>query len=167
MKRYILISLALVSMTVAAQSKFGYVSYGEILKALPEYSIVSTHLDELQVKYEAEVARADREFNQKYAEFIEEQSQFPDNIRMKRHKELMELMEKSMAFKDEINSSMREARREMFKPLRDKIDEALQHLCEEEGYDYILNTDDHAYVAINPKRGKDVTDKLKKALKIE
>ena len=167
MKRYILILLALVSMTVAAQSKFGYVSYGEILKALPEYSLVSTHLDELQAKYEAEVERADREFNQKYAEFIEEQSKFPDNIRMKRHKELMELMEKSMAFKDEINNAMREARREMLKPLRDKIDEALQQLCEDEGYDYILDTDESAYVAINPTRGKDVTDKLKSALNIE
>ena len=167
MKRYILILLALVSMTVAAQSKFGYVSYGEILKALPEYSLVSTHLDELQAKYEAEVERADREFNQKYAEFIEEQSKFPDNIRMKRHKELMELMEKSMAFKDEINNAMREARREMLKPLRDKIDEALQQLCEDEGYDYILDTDERAYVAINPKRGKDVTNKIKSALNIE
>ena len=167
MKRYILISLALVSMAVSAQSKFGYVSYGEILKALPEYSMVNAQLDELQVKYEAEVTRSDREFNQKYAEFIEEQTQFPDNIRMKRHKELMELMEKSMAFKDEINNAMREARREMLKPLRDKIDEALQQLCEDEGYDYILDTDESAYVAINPKRGKDVTDKLKSALNIE
>ena len=167
MKRYILISLALVSMAVSAQSKFGYVSYGEILKALPEYSMVNAQLDELQVKYEAEVIRSDREFNQKYAEFIEEQTQFPDNIRMKRHKELMELMEKSMAFKDEINSTMREARREMLKPLRDKIDEVLLQICVDEGFDYILNTDDHAYVAINPKRGKDVTDKVKKALNIE
>ena len=164
MKRYILISLALVSMTVAAQSKFGYVSYSSILKALPEYNIVSTQLDELQAKYEAEITRSDREFNIKYAEFIEEQSKFPDNIRIKRHKELMELMEKSMAFKDEINNAMREARREMMQPLRNKIDEALQELCEDGGYDYILNTDDRAYVAINPKHGKDVTEKLKKAL---
>lgn len=154
-------------MTVAAQSKFGYVSYSSILKALPEYSIVSTQLDELQAKYDAEITRSDREFNIKYAEFIEEQSKFPDNIRVKRHKELMELMEKSMAFKDEINSAMREARREMLQPLRAKIDEALLAVCVEGGYDYILNTDDHAYVAINPKHGKDVTAKLKKALNIE
>ena len=167
MKRYLLISLTLVSMTVAAQSKFGYVSYSSILKALPEYSIVSTQLDELQAKYDAEITRSDREFNIKYAEFIEEQSKFPDNIRVKRHKELMELMEKSMAFKDEINSAMREARREMLQPLRAKIDEALLAVCVEGGYDYILNTDDHAYVAINPKHGKDVTAKLKKALNIE
>ena len=55
-------------MTVAAQSKFGYVSYNSILKALPEYSIVSTQLDELQAKYDAEITRSDREFNIKYAE---------------------------------------------------------------------------------------------------
>ena len=79
---------------VNAQSRFGYVSYMEIVKALPEYSIVEAHIDELQAKYEAEIQRSDREFNQKYADFIEEQSQFPDNIRMKRHKELQELMEK-------------------------------------------------------------------------
>lgn len=154
-------------MTAFAQSKFGYVSYGTILKALPEYSVVSTQLDELQAKYEAEVVRSDREFNKKYAEFIEDQAQFPDNIRMKRHKELQELMEKSIAFKEEINRAMREARREMLQPLRDKIDEALKELCVEGGYDYILNIDENVYVAINPKHGKDVTEKLKKTLKIE
>ena len=72
MKRYILIALALVSMSVSAQSKFGYVSYSSILKAMPEYSIVSAQLDELQAKYEAEITRSDREFNIKYAEFIDE-----------------------------------------------------------------------------------------------
>ena len=167
MKRYILISLALVSMAVSAQSKFGYVSYGEILKALPEYSMVNAQLDELQVKYEAEVTRSDREFNQKYAEFIEEQTQFPDNIRMKRHKELMELMEKSMAFKDEINSTMREARREMMQPLHDKVDEAVMKVCIDNKYDYVLNTDDRAYIAINPQCGNDITEQVKKELKVE
>lgn len=167
MKRYILISLALVSMAVSAQSKFGYVSYGEILKALPEYSMVNAQLDELQVKYEAEVTRSDREFNQKYAEFIEEQTQFPDNIRMKRHKELQELMEKSIAFKDEINRAMREARREMMQPLHDKVDEAVMKVCIDNKYDYVLNTDDRAYIAINPQSGNDITEQVKKELKVE
>ena len=75
MKKFLLVLLTFISMTVVAQSKFGYVSYMEIVKALPEYSIVEAHLDELQAKYEAEIERADREFNQKYADFIEEQSQ--------------------------------------------------------------------------------------------
>ncbi|MBQ4082940.1 MAG: OmpH family outer membrane protein [Bacteroidaceae bacterium] len=150
-----------------AQSRFGYVSYVEIVKALPEYAIVEAHLDELEAKYEAEMERADREFNQKYADFIEEQSQLPDNIRMKRHKELQELMELSMAFKEEVNSAMREARHEMMKPLYEKVDEAVMKVCVDGGYDYILNTDDRSYIAINPKNGKDITKVLRKALKVE
>ena len=154
-------------MAAVAQSKFGYVSYKEIVKALPEYTVVEAHLDELQAKYEAEIERSDREFNQKYADFIEVQSQLPDNIRIKRQKELQELMEKSMAFKHEVNSAMREARREMMKPLPDKVDEAVMKVCVDGGYDYILNTDNHAYVAINPANGADVTEQLKQMLNIE
>ena len=167
MRRSILILLSFVAVSAAAQTKFGYVSYREIVKALPEYTIVITHLDELQAKYEAEIARSEREFNQKYSDFIEEQAGFPENIRIKRHKELQELMEKSIEFKDEVNRTMREARREMMKPLYEKVDEAVMKICIDEGYDYILNTDDRAYIAINPNNGKNVTGKLKKVLNLE
>ena len=167
MRRYILTLLSLVAMGAMAQSKFGYVSYMEMVKALPEYSIVVTHLDELQAKYEAEIARSEREFNQKYSDFIEEQHNFPENIRIKRHKELQELMEKSVEFKDEVNRAMREARREMMKPLHDKVDEAVMKVCIDNKYDYVLNTDDRAYIAINPQSGKDITAQVKKELKVE
>ena len=167
MRRYILTLLSLVAMGAMAQSKFGYVSYMEMVKALPEYSIVVTHLDELQAKYEAEIARSEREFNQKYSDFIEEQHNFPENIRIKRHKELQELMEKSIAFKDEINRAMREARREMMQPLHDKVDEAVMKVCIDNKYDYMLNTDDRAYIAINPQSGNDITEQVKRELKVE
>ena len=167
MKRNLLILLSLVALTATAQSTFCYVSYTEIVKALPEYTIVITHLDELQGKYEAEIARSEREFNQKYSDFIEEQAGFPENIRIKRHKELQELMEKSIEFKDEVNRTMREARREMMKPLYEKVDEAVMKICIDEGYDYILNTDDRAYIAINPNNGKNITTQLKKVLNVE
>ena len=166
-RRYILTLLSLVAMGAMAQSKFGYVSYMEMVKALPEYSIVVTHLDELQAKYEAEIARSEREFNQKYSDFIEEQHNFPENIRIKRHKELQELMEKSVEFKDEVNRAMREARREMMKPLHDKVDEAVMKVCIDHKYDYVLNTDDRAYIAINPQSGNDITEQVKKELKVE
>ena len=167
MKRKLLILFSLVCLTVSAQSKFGYVSYIDIIKALPEYTIVIEHLDELQTKYEAEIARSEREFNQKYSDFIEEQAGFPDNIRLKRHNERQELMERSIEFKNEVNRTMREARRDMMQPLHEKVDEAVMRICVDEGYDYILNIDDRAYIAINPKNGKDITIKLKKELNIE
>ncbi len=167
MRKSFLFLIAFVTLSVTAQSQFGYVSYREMVKSLPEYNIVEAHLDELQAKYEAEIARADREFNQKYVDFIESQSQFPDNIRIKRHKELQELMEKSIAFKKEVNHAMREARAEMMRPLHEKVEEAAMKVCVDGGYDYILNTDERAYLVFNPEKGKDVTDQLKRELNIE
>ena len=167
MKRSIAILLSLIAIGTIAQSKFGYVSYKEIVTALPEYSIVNAHLDDLQAKYEAEIERSEREFIQKYTDFIEEQSQFPDNIRIKRHKELQELMEKAMAFKNEINDAMREARHEMMKPLHDKVNEAVMKVCIEGNYDYILDMDDRTYIAINPQSGTDVTSLVKQELGME
>ena len=166
-KRNLLFFLAFVAASAMAQSKFGYVSYKELVKSLPEYNIVQGHLDDLQAKYEAEVERSDREFNQKYADFIEGQSQFPDNIRIKRHKELQELMEKSMAFKDEVRCVMRDARHEMMQPLHEKVDEAVMKVCVDGDYDYVLNTDDKAYIAINPRSGTDITEQVKQELGIE
>mgnify|MGYP003290557517 CR=1 FL=1 len=166
-KRNLFVLLAFVAVSAMAQSKFGYVSYKELVKSLPEYNIVQGHLDDLQAKYEAEVERSDREFNQKYADFIEGQSQFPDNIRIKRHKELQELMEKSMAFKDEVRCVMRDARHEMMQPLHEKVDEAVMKVCVDGDYDYVLNTDDKAYIAINPRSGTDITEQVKQELGIE
>ena len=68
MRRILLFLLTFVSVAVMAQTKFGYVSYMELVKLLPEYNLVQSHIDELQRKYEAEIERADREFNQKYAD---------------------------------------------------------------------------------------------------
>lgn len=167
MRRRLLFLLAFVALNVTAQSKFGYVSYMEIVKSLPEYTIVEAHLDELLAKCEIEIERSDREFNQKYTDFIEEQSQFPDIIRIKRHKELQELMEKSIAFKDEVRRTMREAREEMMEPLYEKVDEAVMKVCVSGGYHYILNTDDCVYIAINPKFGVDITKQVKSELGVE
>ena len=62
---------------------------------------------------------------------------------------------------------MREARAEMMRPLHEKVEEAAMKVCVDGGYDYILNTDERAYLVFNPEKGKDVTDQLKRELNIE
>ena len=80
MKRLFIMLLAAVSLTAAAQSKFGYLSYKEIITAMPEYTQVQADLQDLRAKCEEEVNRSDREFTKRYTEFIDGQSSFPDII---------------------------------------------------------------------------------------
>jgi Skp family chaperone for outer membrane proteins len=54
----------------------------------------------------------------------------------------------------------------MMQPLFDKVDEAVMKICVDKGYDYVLNTDNNVYIAINPRNGKDITAKVKAELNI-
>ena len=81
---------------VLPKPKFGYLSYSEVIKLMPEYVRAQEKLNLLQQRYDEELARADNEFNLKFSEFLEGQKNFPENILLKRQKELQDLMEKNL-----------------------------------------------------------------------
>ena len=85
----------------SAQMRFGYLSYSEVLQAMPDYATVKSNVAKLQGQFEDEMKRAEEEFNKKYEEFLEGQHEFAVSIRNKRQSELQDLMEKNMAFKQE------------------------------------------------------------------
>lgn len=166
MKKSIFLLIALLSLTATAQTKFGYVSYSEVLTAMPEYAAAQANLESLQQKCEKELAQSEKDFNKKYAEFIEGQESFPALIRDKRQKELQELLEKSIEFKKEVQKTLAEARKEMMQPLRERIAEAARKICVEQGLDYIIDADKENFIAFNESTGADVTAQLKAALGI-
>lgn len=151
------------SVTVA---KFGYLSYSQIIQLMPEYKSSQEKLDALQQKYDAELERADREFNLKFAEFLDGQKEFPENILIKRQKELQDLMEKSLQFKAEIKTLLEQARKELSAPVIETLNAAIQQVGVENQLDYILNTDNNSYPFINASKGKDVTNMVKVKLGI-
>ena len=46
--------------------KYGYLSYQEVLKFMPEYAVAPTKLADLKQKYDNEMKRVEDEFNKKY-----------------------------------------------------------------------------------------------------
>ena len=79
-----LLLLALPFIVYGQQIKFGYFSYQEALKAMPDYAIAQQNLSDLRSKYDAETKRSEDEFNKKYEEFLEGQRDFAPSIRDKR-----------------------------------------------------------------------------------
>lgn len=157
------------SSTVSKQRtavQFGYFSYSTLLELMPEYHSAKEKLANLQSRYDAELQRADKEFNRKFAEFLEGQDAFPENILIKRQKELQDLMEKSLSFKSEIKALIAKARRELLEPVRARLDEAVRQIGAEQGLDYILNTDGNACPYIDPRCGTDVSPLIKARLNV-
>ncbi len=150
---------------VGAQVKFGYFSYEQILKWMPEYKIVVDNMNDLKSKYDAETKRVEEEFNRKYEEFLDGQRDFAPTILQKRQTELQELLNRNVAFKAESERLLAEAEKEAFAPLHQKLSNALKAIGAQNGYAFILNTDGNACPYIDPTMGEDVTNMLKEALK--
>ena len=166
MKRIVLLFLPLLfPLMVGAQVKFGYFSYEQILKWMPEYKIVVDNMNDLKSKYDAETKRVEEEFNRKYEEFLDGQRDFAPTILQKRQTELQELLNRNVAFKAESERLLAEAEKEAFAPLHQKLSNALQTIGAQNGYAFILNTDGNACPYIDPTMGEDVTNMLKEALK--
>ena len=166
MKRYSIIFLTLLLPLLAgAQVKFGYFSYENAFTSMPEYAIAQANLKDLSAKYDAETKRVEEEFNRKYEEFLDGQSDFAPTILQKRQTELQELFHKNVAFKAEAAKLLKQAEAEAYAPLREKLNQVLAKIGAEHGFAFILNTDGDACPYIDPEMGEDVSEMVREALR--
>lgn len=165
MKKLIILLMLFMPFTAMAQ-KFGYMNYDQVLKAMPEYIQAQAQLETLKAKYNAEMERTDREFNRKYSEFLDGQRDFPQNILLKRQKELQDLCDRGVAFRAECNSLLKSAEEELITPITSKLNITLGRVGDEMALEYIINTAGKDYLYIGPN-GIDITGTVKGMLGIE
>lgn len=128
---------------------FGYLSYNEVMKAMPEYAQAVKSLEELKSTYDNEMNRAEQDFSKKFAEYIDGQKSFPENIMLKRQKELQLLMDQSIQFKKEAQELLAKAEKELMDPIKERLNEAIIAVGKSNNYAYVLNTDSNAYPYIS------------------
>ena len=139
---------------------FGYVSYKDIFERMPEYDEARAAFAALKSKFEDEAERSEKEFQRKFAEFLQGQRDFPPTILQKRQAELQDLMDKSVAFRQESQRLLQKAEAEMMQPVMDRLNKAIQEVAAERNLIFVLNTDDNAVPFINPQVGVNITEPL-------
>lgn len=161
MKRIILTLLlvlnCVLSLSAQEKARLGFLSYDSLLHAMPEYAQVQQQMQQLRQKYEAEAAYNESNFKRQFAEFLQGQKDFPQNILLKRQRDLQEAMEKGLAFRNQADSLLTQAEADMLKPLYRRLDAAIQSVGMERGYEYVLNTDRRAYPFMNQAVAEDAT----------
>ena len=160
MKRFvILIAVMCVCLGINAQAdsamRFGYLSYGEALKSMPDYAVVQQKLADLRQQFQNETLRVEDEFNRKYEDFLEGQRDFPQTILQKRQFE----------FKEHGRMEIEKAEQDLMAPLKIRLIEVLGKIGRERGYAFIIDTDVKALPFINPAMGHDLNQQVQDALK--
>lgn len=163
-KLFLLIVLGVLSLTANAQTRFGYFSFDNVLKSMPDYVMAQRSIDDLRQKYDAEMKRVEDEFNSKYEEFLDVQKDLVPAILRKRQAELQEMMQKNINFKNESQRLLKQAEADAFAPVKNKLYNALTKVGQAQGYAFILNTDGDACPYVNPEMGEDATELIKEAL---
>lgn len=167
MKRLFLFLVVLVPIVVSAQIQFGYLSYQQVLKEMPEYTQAMQELQTLKAKYDEEAARGETEFQRKFVDFLQGQKDFPQTIMQKRQAELQTLMDNGVAFRVQVQGLIAQAEKDLVAEVQKKLNRVLLEVGVEYGYGFILNTDDNACPYINPVVGVDVTELVRQKLKVE
>lgn len=148
-----------VKQNVVQYPHFGFLSYNEVMKAMPEYAQAIKSLDELKATYDKEMERSESDFSKKYAEYLDGQKSFPENIMLKRQKELQVLMEQSIQFKKEAQELLSKSEEELMQPVTERLKSAIIEVGKSKRYAFILNTDANAYPFINTDgEAEDCTD---------
>ena len=161
---FLLLAIALPVMA-SAQIRFGYFSYDAVLKSMADYQLAQRSVADLRLKYDEEMKRAEKEFNVKYEEFLDDQRNLVPSILRKRQSELQEMMEKNVAFKKDAQQLLQQAETDAYAPVKRKLDEAVAKVGREHGYAFVLNTDGDACPYVNPDMGEDATEAIKAAVK--
>ena len=163
-KLLLLIVLGVFSLTANAQTRFGYFSFDNVLKSMPDYVMAQRSIDDLRQKYDAEMKRAEDEFNSKYEEFLDVQKDLVPAILRKRQAELQEMMQKNINFKNESQRLLKQAEADAFAPVKNKLYNALTKVGQAQGYPFILNTHGDASPYVNPQIAQDATELIKEPL---
>lgn len=136
---------------------FGYLSYNDVLHAMPQYQQAIKSLEELKKTYDQEMERSEQDFSKKFIEYLDGQKNFPENIMLKRQKELQQLMDQSLLFKKEAQELLTKAEEELMEPIHALLKEAIEAVGKKRNYAYVLNTDVNAYPYISGD-GENCTD---------
>ena len=156
------------TLVVGAQGlKFGYFSYDEVQASMDDYIIAKANVAALKDKYDAEIKRSEKDFNDKYEEFLEEQRDLAPAIYQKRQAELQDLLNRNIAFKNKAERLLKKAEDDAMAPVRERLLAAVRLLGRERGYVFILNTDRDALPYMDESLGENVTDDLIERLKVK
>ena len=140
-----------------SQSKFGYFSYKAVLDSLPQYKISMDGYDRLKKRCLKEIDHNEQELTRFYVAFLDGHRDFPEPILRKRQKELQQLIDNSISFRDELKRWLRHAKDSLTEPSRMAVDSAIPRVCEKLSLSYAIDTDNGGYRYINPNFGQDIT----------
>jgi outer membrane protein len=150
--------------------RIGYTNIERVLRLMPEAQAADSQLQAYEASLMIPLQQKQAALEKKYQEFMDLQQKglLAPIDADKRQQELYKLNEDIQRLQMQAEQKMLAKRAELFQPISDKLQKAIDDLAQKEGYDYIFNNSNATGVAflLHAPKEHDVTKRLLQQLGI-
>lgn len=164
MKKILTTVIVLLSVFTSYSQRFAYVNTEYILSNISEYSDAQKKIDKLSEDWRAEITRRQKEIDDAYRAFQNEQYLLTEDSKKAR---IQEIENKERALKEYqkekfgYEGELFKKREELIKPIQDKVYAAIEKLAKERGYDFIFDKSNSTTVLFADSKNDRSDDVLK------
>lgn len=164
MNRIILfIAVILATSFSSVAQKTGYVNVQELLVQLPEAGKARQDLEAYYTEMQNQFQSMTTEFTQKMQEYDSKVNTWSEIVAETKEKEIRDIQTRIEEFQYGMEQKLQSKQEEIFAPLLEKVQNAIQQVAKEEAYDYIYD----ASALLYAKDEHNVINKIKVKLGIK
>ncbi|MFA5444258.1 MAG: OmpH family outer membrane protein [Bacteroidales bacterium] len=142
MKRMILFLLvSLVTGSLSAQ-KYAVMNSETILEVLPEYSSAQDQISDLQEQYQQKIQAEYDQLEVMFQQYQNDKARLSAQQKKEREQEILEREEEVKAMQEQYfgkEGTLAKTSEVLFKPIQDRLQEAISYIAEEQGYALIID----------------------------
>lgn len=163
---FLLFTLVALTTDLSAQTgcNVAYINSTELLELIPGKGEASNAIKQLNQKYKDELKFMQNDYNSKYTDFLANQNNLAESIKLRRMQELYELEQNISRFMKIAQEDIESQETQLIAPLRDKLSSIVSQLGIEQGYTCIYDKANPTLVFISPD-AVDATPFVKARLK--
>ena len=148
-----------------AQSKIGYINFGELIHSMPEFKTVQTQLDSYQKQFIDQLTAMNTELQSKGADYQKNQGTMTDAARTAKQAELQDIQKRMQDYQNTAQQQVDAKTNELSKPMIDKARAAIAAVAKEKGYNYVLDSS-QIQMLVSPE-GDDLMEPVKTKLALK
>ena len=164
LKKVVIALVFLIAATgfVNAQSKVAHINVSELLAEMPEMIAAQAELKKLSETYRVDIESSMTELKNKYTQYSNEASAMSEEENQKRALELQGFEKNIGEAQQAAQQELQKKQAELFKPISEKAQAAIENVAAAQGYDYVLDSTQGGGVII--AKGKDLLVDVKQEL---
>lgn len=151
----IILGLLVIAFQFGVAQQMAYIESEKIIDEMPEYQNATTELEQQIKEWETEVEEKFEAVENKYQDYVKNESMFSDDIKQQKQDEIFALERQAKDYREEkfgTDGELQKLQDSKLKPLQDKVMSAAQKVAKENNYDYVFDKmAESNWVWTNPK----------------